>query len=297
MTIAGTLLLAISAAAPAGIARPSVFSVADARTATILAAINGHPVRLLVDPAASGDLVINPDAAKRAKLSPSNMPITGYIGPVQVRGSWKKANLKVGSSRTPAVVTWYERPVTQLADGIVSPGALPFDEVHLLLGPARPTSSKVSVPVRFSIDFGLAEVQPVPKSELLVRYSLSSPDTIATAAAGAVLARRFGGSWAGDVSSARMKLGISRPVRSLALAAPWRAGPFQISQFLVRTRDWRGTQALPSETDDDPGDIIVTGKSANRQRPFYEFVVGQDRLGSCSSIIYSKRRETLEFVC
>lgn len=287
------LIGAVAVATP-----PSVFTIADARTATIAATVNGHPLTLIVDPAASGDLVINPDAARRAKLSPSTMPITGYIGPVKVRGSWKKANLKVAGQRTPAIVTWYEQPVTRLADGIVSPGALPFEEVRLLLGPQRPASASFSVPVEFSTDYGLSEVQPLPKAQLLVRYSLSSPDSIATAAAGAVLARRFGGSWAGDVASARMKLGIERPVRTLALTAPWQAGPFQIRDFLVRTRDWRGTQALPTEDDDHAaGDIVVTGRSPNRQRSFYEFVVGRDRLSGCSSITYSKRRETLDFVC
>ena len=289
--------LALAAAAGRGPSQPSVLKVANAMAATVEVRVNGQRLKLRVDPAANGDVTLNPDAARRSRLQPSRIPVTGLIGPVKVHGQSATSEISMGPASARATFIWYDQTITQGADGVISPGLLPYDEVHLLLGPSRSDETTTAIPVHFSRDYGLAQAQSVAGNTLLVRFAVSRRDSISTAAAAAILSYQFSGSWIGEVTPFTMKLGVQRPVRSLALGKTWLAGPFSITKFLVRTGDWRGDHALPSEAQDDSGKIVVWGKTRSLQKPVYQFVVGRDHMSRCSSVIYSKAKGTLEFTC
>ena len=289
--------LALVAAACNGCSQPLVLKVADAKVATVEVHVNGQRLKLRVDPAANGDVTLNPDAARLSRLRPSTKPVTGFIGPVRVYGQSARSEISMGSATARATFIWYDRTITEGADGIISPGLLPYDEVHLLYGPPQGDETTTAVPVHFSKVYGLAQAQSVAGKTLLVRFAVSRRDSISTAAAGAILSNQFNGSWIGEVTPFMMKLGVQRPVRALALGKPWLAGPFSITKFLVRTGDWRGDHALPSTAHQDAGEIVVWGKARSLQKPVYEFVVGRDHMGQCSSVIYSKPKGTLQFTC
>jgi hypothetical protein len=275
----------------------SVLELDQRRGATVAVTLNGQRLLLKVDPGSNGDVTLNPDAAARARLRPSLIPVTGLIGPVKVRGRVAKARMVIGTIPVTAAFTWYGKPVVTGADGIISPGLLPYDEVNLVLGSSSRSSVEKVVPVIFSKDVGLAHLTSIGGKPLGVRFSSRKESSMSTAAAGALIAAAHGGFWLGAATPVLINLGIQRPVRPLGLAQPWQVGPFSIRRFLVRTVDWRGPQSFPPEPSTDAAEIVVTGKARGAGKPFYEVVIGLEYLRACSAVRYRKAGGTLTFSC
>ena len=288
-----TILLSMCAAS----ADASVLELDQRSGAAVAVMLNGQRLLLKVNPGTNGDVTLNPDAAVRARLRPSIIPVTGLIGPVKVRGHVAKAKMSIAGVPVSAAFTWYGKPVVTGADGVISPGLLPYDEVNLSLGPPSRNSIETVLPVVFSRDFGLAHLTSINGTPTGVRFSVGKEGSMSTAAAGALIAATQGGSWLGPPVPTVVNLGIQRPVRPLALVRTWQVGPFPVRRFLVRTADWRGPQPFPTEPSGDAAEIIVTAKARGARKPLYELVIGQDYLGACSAVRYQRKRGTLTFRC
>lgn len=257
------------------------------------ARINGHPVRLRVDPETSGYVILNPETVARIGLRRSMLGSRTRIGPVRLTGSSKVAEVAIGGVTGNRRVVWIDRPAVAGADGLIGPADMPYDRVTFTLGATRGGEATFVLPMEYERSFGLFFPLTLGERAFRFQFSLTKPATLATAGAGAHLASLYGGSWTGAARDQAIEFGVVRPVRPLALRQPLDLQGFRLGELLVRTGDNRGNLSLPPEPDADPDEAVVTAGS--RQRAAFVVHVGMDRLAQCSRLVWDNaaRRMTL----
>lgn len=278
-----------SAAAPAATLRlpPSSGHV-------ITVEVNGHPLRLRVDPGGFAEVILNPAAAKRAQLR-SSVPLIGMVGPVKLRGRSARGQMAVGGSRSRPRFIWFDRNATEGVDGIISPWLLPYDQVDLELSAAR-NGQTIALPIRFESQLGIFSDQRFDGVSVPIRATLLEERTTATAAAGALIAAHRSGTWDGPTIPYRVRWGVERPIRPLRLGRPLAIGRLELQRVLVRTSDFRGNYRLPNDPAADPSEIVVTGKRKG-QRALLVMTLARDVLSRCSLIRFTRKPRQLSFTC
>jgi hypothetical protein len=298
---AGCLLVAIflllqnlpSAARPAPLAQSLELS-ADGGF-IILAELEGRAVRLRVDPA-SGGILLNLSTARRLGISDSGSPLHALVGPVRVDGRARRGRLAIGGWRGRRPVRWFDRDIVPEADGLIGLNELPYRMTTLHLRPGRPGRRALVFAVEPSEYYGLVYRQRFAGETLDFVFGLRRPETLATAAAGAHLARHFSGAWLGDAFMAPATFSVVRPLRRMAFATPVAIGDLRLAAMLVRTADFRGGFVLPEDASADPSEIVVTGRQA-RSRARLTVALGSDQLSRCSSIQYDNLLGRLTIYC
>ena len=286
------LLLSLGwAAAPAG---ASELRVSAADNFLIDATINGHPVRLRVDPETSGYIILNPATVERIGLRRSMLGSRTQIGPVRLEGWSKVAELSIGGVIGDRRMVWIDRPAVEGADGLIGPADLHHDRVIFEISEPLPAEQAFELPLEFARSGGLFFPLQVGEELIRVQFSLIKRDSLATAAAGARLAAAHGGRWTGDPREQLIEFGVTRPVRPLTLATPAEMIGFRFAEMLVRTSDNRGNHDLPPDPDADPDEVVVTG---SRQRARFELTLGLDRLGRCSRLAWDNRSRRMQLTC
>ncbi|MFN3388887.1 MAG: hypothetical protein ACK40O_08130 [Allosphingosinicella sp.] len=270
--------------------------------------INGAALTLRVDPAASGLVVLNPEAAKRARIEPDRLrPVTGFpgvryrrafarIGPVHLEGLAGTATASIGGAPVKLRTVWFDRDAVEDADGVISVHQLPYDSVRFALATPGEDETETVLDLAYEPSPGLYYRYALEGETVAVQVSVHKPLSVATAAAGAVIARHHAGSWAGADARSPVSFGISRPVRPMALGEPVRLEELAIERFLVRTRDHRGGFELPSDGPPDPEEIVVTA-AVRGQPPRLTLVLGQEQLAGCSSLTYRRADKRLVARC
>lgn len=289
------LLAALAAFLLPAAARAADLVVEAASNFTIEATINGHPVRLRVDPETSGYVILNPDAVARIGLRRSMLGSRTQIGPVRLTGSSKVAEVAIGGVSGERRVVWIDRPAVDGADGLIGPADMPYEQVTFALGALRGGEAAFVLPMEFERSFGLYLPLTLGEHGFRFQFSLMKPHSLATAGAGAALATLQGGEWAGEALDQMIEFGVVRPVRPMALRRPVELHGFRVGAFRVRTGDNRGNLDLPPEPDADPDEVVVTGGS--RQRAAFVVHVGMDRLGECSRLVWNNGTRQLTLNC
>jgi hypothetical protein len=193
--------------------------VLEAGAHFVEAQVNGQPVRLRVDPEASGYIILNPAAVQRAALRPSLTRAVTYIGPVRLTGRTKSTTVTIGARTDERRIIWMDRDAAADADGIISPADLPYDRVTLNLRPPAAGEQAFTLPMTYQRSAGLVHSLRIGEQEIGFKISTANSHTLATAAAGALIAAQQGGAWAGEASARR---GPSRSIgRSWSAAARW----------------------------------------------------------------------------
>jgi hypothetical protein len=263
---------------------------------TISALVKGQPVRLRVDPGAPGYVILNPAAVTRLGLKGSLVRSSTRVGPVRLRGGSHGIRLAIGSSVVKGWAAWVGRDMVDGADGAISPELLPYDRVVFRLKAAGAGERVSKVQLGYGPSTGLVMSIGARPDRLDVRFTLLDRFTMATAAAGAILARTYGGSWSGAARDEVVKFGIVRPVRPMRLSQPLDLNGFRLARLLVRTSDFRGDYQLPADAA-DPDEVVVTGSTKSRQPARRVLTIGRDALGSCSELAYDKRVRLLTLLC
>lgn len=258
------------------------------------ARINGHAVRLRVDPETSGYVILNPATVERIGLRRSLIASSTQIGPVRLEGWSKVAELSIGGVTGDRRMVWIDRPAVEGADGLIGPADLHYDQVVFEISEPRAGEATFELPLEFVRAGGLYFRLPLGEDLLRVQFSLIKPDSLATAAAGARLAELHGGRWSGDPHDQLIEFGVTRPVRPLQLARPVLLHGFAFDRFDVRTGDNRGNLDLPADPDADPDEVVVTG---SRQRARFELTFGLDRLRQCSRMVWNNRSRRMTLHC
>lgn len=114
------------------------------------ATINGRPVRLEVDPRIPDVLVLSQVAADR--LGVRRVPLVGAAvsidGGSRMRGRVARPRITIGDRGSRALAGIFPVPMTARADGVIGPGALPFDVVTISLRQMAEPLREVTFSVR-----------------------------------------------------------------------------------------------------------------------------------------------------
>ncbi len=292
-------MLACAAAAifPAAARRapkPAGELVLDAADPVIAVTLAGVPLRLRVDLARQDVIELNPAAAARLPLAWAlDTPVE--VGRTRLEGHAAIAMLRVGGgAATPVQVAEHGRDCCAGADGAIGPDLLPYAIVRWRRSDAPAPNDTLVLPLDAQSEFGLSAAVPEERGVRL-RFALDQPGSGATAAAGAILARRWGGRWDGAQTRIVAAFGVERPARPIAFARPGTLGGFAFASLMVRTADFGGSEALPGDPV-EPGDIVVAHRLP-RQEAWPAVTLGADRLARCAELVYAANPRTLALRC
>lgn len=271
---------------------PSGDLALDAADPVIAVEIQNMPMRLRVDLDRQDSIELNPTAAARLPVRwEAGEPLD--VGRVTLPNHVAAISLKVDGRTIPAEVAHHGRACCIGVDGVIGPDLLPFATVRWRNGGAPVATTDRILPLDANPNFGLST--PSGAGAVRVHFSLERPETVGTAAAGAVLARLWSGRWGGPEQRIPIAFGISRPARAMAFAHPGRLAGFPLDRLLVRVSDFAGDARLPA----DParaGEIVVAHRLA-RQNPWPAVTIGADRLSRCAEIVYSAAPRSLTLRC
>jgi hypothetical protein len=172
--------------------------------------------------------------------------------------------------------------------------------VRFRLRPAQPGERRLRFPiVRETLIASVVRFR-IGRQEVRLGFAPGRPTSVATAAAGALLAESNGGQLGEQRERIRLATGIERPVRPMRLARPLSVEGLTIASLVVRTRDFGGETRLPGlEVPDGmaaPDEVVVRARGAPSPAVYY-IILGADALAPCSSIMFDNYRRRVELSC
>ena len=271
---------------------PSGDLVLDAADPVIAVEIQNIPMRLRVDLDRQDSIELNPASAAKLPVKwEDGSPMD--VGRVRLVNHVAGILLKVEGRTLPAEVSQHGRECCAGVDGVIGPDLLPFATVRWRNASAPAPTASQFLALETSETTGLSAASDAANVRL--RFALGVPETIGTAAAGAELARLWGGRWNGDERRVTLVFGITRPARPMVFAHPGLVSGFRLDHLLVRLSDFAGDEKLPS----DParaGEFVVT-HHLDRQRAWPAVTIGADRLSRCAEIVYTANPRSLALHC
>ena len=287
--------LAAAALVLTGAADPAEITISGDRILGVTA--QGLPARLRVDPGAPTTPLFTPEFAARAGFRAGWIGFQARVGPVRVPGYTAVIRLDYGDGESKRRIGWFDGPYVAGADGGIGPGALSADRVRFVIGPPMPGERSLTLPLANFGRAGMGVYLIVNGERILTRFSLNRDFSIATAAAGATIAASNGGRFDADPAHMVIHLGVDRPVRHMALAAPLTIGPLSLTGILVRTGDFGSAASIPEGevVESDPDEIVVVG--AKKRKGEQRLEIGRDYLDRCSSIVFDKRAKLVTLSC
>lgn len=260
----------------------------DAAMPVVEAEVNGVRLRLRVDLDQRDTVELNPDAAARigAKLRPG---YDAVLGGLRLPGQLAPVTARIGGRKVKWIVTTHGRACCEGVDGALDPLRLPYRTVRFTrAGPAY-------APVRYAMTEGMTEGLLVAQPPVSVQLSLGHRRTVASRAAGVLLAERHGGRFAGPYGEAEGSFGVMRPARPVAFADPPVLLGFTVPSLLMRTADFGGGMQMPEERPAE-GDIVVA-RTVAPQRAWAIVVIGRDYLEGCTEIAFHADIKALDLAC
>ncbi len=298
------LFLAAAALVQAAPPAESLLDVpADGMFDGVLAAGEGAPAipaRIHLSPAMPYRPFLTTRLATAARLVPVPVPHTIRIGPVRLDGTPSTAVIAMAGRSFLRGITWFDSPMAAGADVALGPQALPFRQVRFHLRPARPGERRLRFAIIHENLIATVVRFRIGRQEVRLGFAPERPTSIATAAAGALLAEAYGGQLGEQRERVALATGIERPVRRMQLARPLSVEGLTIATLLVRTRDFGGQTSLPGITTPDeeaaPDEVVVTAR-ADASPAVYYIMLGADALAPCSSITFDNVRQRVELSC
>lgn len=303
----------------------------------INATINGQPVTLLIQPEAINVPTMNADQQERLALKPSMIVYDYLLGKVTLSFRTDVAQLDFGSgvvkrrtafnkaqtadpsgcnALTDVKSRWCpSAQISAQANGIAGAGTLPHGVVRFILAPAQPgervfrfpladTKSMLG-PENGSRNVTLLKLGPAEEDVIEVSFSLSRPETLVNAGAGALLSTHFGGSFAGEARDMPINYGISRPVRPLAFTTQVAVGDLPLQDFVVRVADYGSLSAIKdpaaesanADENADPNEIVVTGQRKKKKPVRKEMTIGLASMKTCSTLTFDYVKREIRLSC
>lgn len=270
---------------------------------TIPGTAEGFPVKLKVDPASPRSVVLNPEFALRASIKKSGM--IGFrttVGPIVVWGGSAVVNFTFDTMKLKQRTIIASKPYAASADGGAGPGTLPFDVIVFRLRPSSQSESLYSFPLvetPMYMDANSVTTMSIGGKDVIIAFSLGRSITLATAAAGNLLAEVYGGQFTDEIATQQISFGVERPVRGMHLSKPFVFLGKPISDLGVRVLDY-GDATKIGQTEqkrDDVNEIVVTAQKSGRDTNRYLLILGKDDLAHCSSITFDKLKKQIRISC
>jgi len=279
--------LALSLAAPAS-AQDAI--TLDASPAPIVdVAINGRPVRLEVDLRFPRGVALSNEASERLRVR--RLPLAGIrIGiegsDATLRGRIARPRIVFGGGEeaTRAFTGVFPAPVTSRADGLIGPGALPYDNVTIRLRPDAPAIRDIVFSLEDADEWVVSA--EIGGETLHVRFDPINAPTIFNRQAARIFDRPGGLTAIGDVARQPIILGLEtmmQPVQTDFTFAGLSLGPTYA----------RTNAGLYGAT--EPDAIFVEAEP--RDPPPPSVILGSAALSVCSSISVDRRARRLTLRC
>jgi hypothetical protein len=227
------------------------------------------------------------DVVELDRNAVARLPLRFEAGPIDAVGRVDVPSVVAGAAfqmngRPVAVTLSSHGPCCDGADGTIGAAALPYGLVRFVRSGGGTGGAPRTFPLAMDASHGLYLRQPLGRETLRLGFSLARGETMATAAAGAILAQAQGGRFEGGYAPVPIAFGVERPARTIAFARPVTLAGFRFDRVRTRTADYAGRRVLPREPAES-GDIIVSRRQA-AQREWPGVVIGRDRIDRCGEI-------------
>lgn len=293
-------LLAVSAQAQEAAVTELVAKPGD----LVAASVEDNPAQLRIVSGGPDRLVLNTDFVARTAIKPA--PIMGkanlaIAGRKIFKGNNRPLTFAIGGSKHNGRAFWFFESPLMPGDGSIGPWALPHKRVTFDFGARDASSQRYDFPLFGNINGSSATGYKEETFGMAVGFDLDdrSPYPIASAAAGAAIARAYGGTLSGASWDVEILMGVQRPVRLMTLERPLVIGPLSMRQIAVRVRDrfdaaGRG-DTIPDGTE-DPSEILVSAKKKG-PRPSFTLSIPRATMAACSRLSFDKAATRIELWC
>lgn len=279
--------------------------VLDAASPVVTVTIDGQPLRLRVDPAASRHVEINAGAAARLGLAAPGRRIRGRpadlgrattdVGKVEIKETTSGEILRYAGRDVPATLAWPAGDPVAGADGLINPRFLPHDSIRFVRRAAAPADVVTHLPMRWVGGRGLLGTFPLGDEAIDIVFAPAAPASLATAAAASLLAAGHGGRLTGGARNAVISHGVARPVRDVVFARVVDVAGVRLTRVAARIFDWSGPTDIP-DADLAVGEVVARGR-VGRQRQWAKLALGADALAPCAEIRFTREPLAIDLIC
>lgn len=272
----------------------------------LAASIKDQPVDVRLVSSSLDRLTLTAETAERLGVKPAfffGRSTLSLAGKTELKGKSASVDFAIGGKSEQVRAAIFERPLIGNAQATVGPWGVPQKRVIFRL-PGEVTGASV---YRFGLygdadSAGVAAMR-LDKLTFVVAFDVDHDNDlpILTAALGAELVKRVGGTVSGPSWDIEIAFGIKRPVRRLTLAEPLLIGPFRFTSFAVRVRDrvdagGVGGPIRDADETGDPAEIDVTAR--RRSGPLlYSIDVPRAALERCARLSFDKKAKRIELLC
>ena len=251
--------------------------------------INHQPVRLQVDPALPDILVMNTATAERLGLR--NLPLAQVrivMDETGLTGRAARPNLRFANGEVERVTAAiFSVPVTPHADGVIGPGALPYRDITIRLGPDAPGARDIVFALD-DPDLWNTPLRLSPEREVQLGFMLARPYSMLNRPAASLLQADRALTPAGELEQREFLLGLSTMMQPVEFAAAMTARGLGFGPVLARTPS-------PIIGAEDESAIFVVAES--ERAPPSRLTLGREALSACSSMSVNRRAKQLTLRC
>lgn len=272
----------------------------------VAATVEGQPLSLRILSGGPDRLVLDARSAARLRLKPAlfvGRASLNVAGRREFVGRNRPVELMIGGASHKTRALWFPQAPAMPADGTIGPWGLPQKRVTLTFGEADTAAIRTEFPLLGGVDSSSVTGYREATFGMYLGFDLDDRSQLprASAAAGAAIARVYGGTLSGATWDVEIAFGIKRPVRLLTLERPFKIGPLSFTKIAVRVRDridaaGRGDNIREAETVEDPSEVVVTAKVKGRP-PIFSFVVPRTAMAGCSRLSFDKQAKRIELWC
>lgn len=300
--VTALLVLAQSAAAAKAVPPPPTGELSlDLADPVISVKIGQVPLRLRVALEQKRLIELNPDAAERLRADPPSNKFRfepgfdALVGRETLRGIEAAAPITLNGRKMVVLVASHGRDCCPGVDGEIGIGLLPYATIRLVRPGAPDPGHSADFLIDDDSERGPQTMLRVGGDSLFVQFSFVRPDSVATAAGGAILARSYGGRLTQASGPAVAAFGIARPTAMLSFPRVITLAGFRFDRLAVRTADFAGHFEFPVDHV-RAGDIIVK-KKVDQQAAWPMVLIGRDRLDRCSEALFDTVARKLTLRC
>jgi len=262
--------------------------------------IGSVPLRLRVGLEQKRLIELNPEAADQLAAHPPDRHFrfeSGHdaeVGRVMLHEILAAAPIHINDRDMIVTVASHGRDCCEGVDGEIGIGLLPYATIRFVRAGAPVASRRTELLLEEDEERGPQASFALDRSTLFVQLSLTRPASVATASAGVLLARTYGGRLEGEARSIAA-FDIDRPVSMLTLQRQAQLAGFAFRQIPVRIADFAGNLSFPADPAES-GDIVVK-RRVSQQRAWPVLLIGRDRLDACSEILFETSVHRLTLSC
>ncbi len=267
----------------------------DADDPVITVTVDGQEAAFEVTPDGPGSPVLSAAFAERLGLEGSMVAGARMVGTTKLRAQSNLVRIDFGQGKPEKrrafffdTEAWRYR-----GEGLLGPVSLPDRIITYRLRAAQEGEREVTLPLVEDKRGGFYTRVPMGDHDIPTSFTFEREETMANAAAGAMLAQAYGARMKGRARDVHIEFGIERPVRDLVFQNGFTLGELPVTDVVVRSQDTGSTAAIPDEAS-DPNEIVVAGGKAKMEP---RLSIGTASLKRCSSLSFDREAEVIRLSC